>query len=62
MMVPLNSWPRVRGRVAPVVGCWAFFGGQRMGPPWYSWMSVPQMPQKATFRRTEVGGQSLEDG
>jgi hypothetical protein len=45
VIVPENSWPRVIGMVSWVRG-WGVIGAN-VGPPRYSWRSVPQMPTKA---------------
>jgi hypothetical protein len=42
--MPENSWPRVMGSVEWVSGCGSM--GANVGPPRYSWRSVPQMPTK----------------
>jgi len=45
VIVPENSWPRVMGIVSLVHGCGVV--GAKVGPPRYSWRSVPQIPTKA---------------
>jgi hypothetical protein len=44
-IVPLISWPSVTGSSTPVYGFFVPGGGEKRGPPRYSWMSEPQMPQ-----------------
>ncbi|KAH8624665.1 sorbitol dehydrogenase [Alternaria alternata] len=43
--VPENSCPKVMGMVSFVHGCGVV--GAKLGPPRYSWRSVPQIPTKA---------------
>jgi len=55
VIVPANSWPRISGRVSPVIGCGLPGGGTKIGPSSYSCRSVPQMPHQSTLSFTVPG-------